>query len=192
MSGRLKLNGVEEGTRKDWPGCWCCFGTAAGARKDWRGSRKECRVESRTFDARSHCEWYISPFPSSYPVLVPGRVWIVDESESSCLMVIVGIEPSSAEDAFAEVATAAAAAAPLFARDWPPLLAAVMEAWREVRSCIMRSFWSCLSAWTVCACWRRLSRRENCLPQWQVNGLSPVCFLERGQKMGKTREGLRA
>jgi hypothetical protein len=25
--------------------------------------------------------------------------------------------------------------------------------------------------------WRRLSRRENCLPQWQANGRSPVCFL---------------
>lgn len=25
MSGRLKLNGVEAGARKDWPGCWeCC------------------------------------------------------------------------------------------------------------------------------------------------------------------------
>ena len=42
-------------------------------------------------------------------------------------------------------------------------LAAAMDAWREVRSRIMRSFCSCLSAWTVCACWWRLSRRENCL-----------------------------
>lgn len=64
-----------------------------------------------------------------------------------------------------------------FARETEPLEAAVMLAWREVSSCIMRSFWSCLSAWTVCACWRRLSRRENCFEQWHVNGRSPVCFL---------------
>ena len=51
------------------------------------------------------------------------------------------------------------------ARDEPTLFAAAMVAWREVRSRIMRSFCSCLSACTVCACWRRLSRRENCLPQ---------------------------
>ena len=63
-------------------------------------------------------------------------------------------------------------------RGWPALLAAAMDAWREVRSRIMRSFCSCLSAWTVCACWRRLSRRENCLEQWQAKGRSPVCFLK--------------
>lgn len=69
------------------------------------------------------------------------------------------------------------AAWPRLLRAGPPLEAAVMDAWREVSSDIMRSFWSCLSAWTVWACWRRLSRRENCFPQWQVKGLSPVCFL---------------
>ena len=36
-----------------------------------------------------------------------------------------------------------------FPRDPPPFAAAVMVAWREVSSCIMRSFCSCLSAWTV-------------------------------------------
>ena len=65
--------------------------------------------------------------------------------------------------------------------------AAVMLAWREVSSCIMRSFCSCLSAWTVWACWRRLSRRENCLPQWQVKGRSPVCFL-RGEGEDEEKE----
>jgi hypothetical protein len=25
---------------------------------------------------------------------------------------------------------------------------------------------------------RKLSRRENCFPQWQANGRSPVCFLQ--------------
>ena len=43
MSGRLNLNGVEEGTRKDWPGCWVEVEVVAewGARKDWMESRKE-------------------------------------------------------------------------------------------------------------------------------------------------------
>jgi len=31
--------------------------------------------------------------------------------------------------------------------------------------------------WTVCACWRRLSRRENRREQWHSKGRSPVCFL---------------
>ena len=77
-----------------------------------------------------------------------------------------------------DAAAAAAACAPRLPRG-APLPAAVMVACSDVSSCIMRSFWSCLSAWTVCACWRRLSRRENCFEQWQVNGRSPVCFLER-------------
>lgn len=34
----------------------------------------------------------------------------------------------------------------------PTLFAAAMVACNEVRSRIMRSFWSCLSACTVCAC----------------------------------------
>ena len=79
----------------------------------------------------------------------------------------------------AEAATAGAGWARLL-REAPPLEAAVMEAWSEVSSCIMRSFCSCLSACTVWACWRRLSRRENCLPQWQLKGRSPVCFLGDG------------
>ena len=58
-----------------------------------------------------------------------------------------------------------------------PFAAAVMLAWREVRSRIIFSFTSCLSAWTVWACWRRLSSLEKCFPQWQLNGRSPVCFL---------------
>lgn len=56
------------------------------------------------------------------------------------------------------------------------MFAAAMVAWRELRSRIIRSFWSCLSACTVWACCRKLSRRENCLPQWQEKGRSPVCF----------------
>lgn len=83
-----------------------------------------------------------------------------------------------------EEAAAAAAAAACWARlplGALPLPAAVMFACNDVSSFIMRSFWSCLSAWTVCACWRRLSRRENCFPQWQVNGRSPVCFLQSDQ-----------
>ena len=43
------MNEVEGGTRKDWPGCWCCWKAAVGgageeaegARKDWEESRKE-------------------------------------------------------------------------------------------------------------------------------------------------------
>jgi hypothetical protein len=46
-----------------------------------------------------------------------------------------------------------------------PFAAAVMVAWREVRSRIILSFTSCLSAWTVWACCRRLSSLEKCLPQ---------------------------
>lgn len=85
---------------------------------------------------------------------------------------------SAADEEAAMTAAALRAAWPrLLLPDWPTLFAAAMEAWREVRSRIMRSFWSCLSAWTVCACWRRLSRRENCFEQWQVKGRSPVCFL---------------
>lgn len=54
---------------------------------------------------------------------------------------------------------------------------AASAVWSDVRSRIIRSLRSVLSEWTVCACWRRLSRRENCFPQWQANGRSPVCFL---------------
>ncbi len=32
--------------------------------------------------------------------------------------------------------------------------------------------------WTVCACCRKLSKRENRLEQWHWNGRSPVCFLK--------------
>jgi len=46
-----------------------------------------------------------------------------------------------------------------------PFAAAVMVAWREVRSRIIFSFTSCLSEWTVWACWRRLSSLEKCFPQ---------------------------
>ena len=66
---------------------------------------------------------------------------------------------------------------PRLPREEVDLWAAAMEVCRAVSSRIIISFWSCLSAWTVCACWRRLSRRENCLPQWQLKGRSPVCFL---------------
>jgi len=31
--------------------------------------------------------------------------------------------------------------------------------------------------WTVCACCRKLSSRENRREQWHWNGRSPVCFL---------------
>ena len=66
-----------------------------------------------------------------------------------------------------------------------------MVACKDESSRIIRSLASCLSAWTVCACWRRLSRRENCFPQWQVKGRSPVCFLwmERRSGTGSGRRG---
>jgi hypothetical protein len=38
-----------------------------------------------------------------------------------------------------------------------------------------------LSAWTAWAYWWRLSRRENCLKQWEVKGRSQVCFLQGGR-----------
>ena len=98
---------------------------------------------------------------------------------SSVLTAMVGMEPLRAALVVGEPPAGLEAVPARFARELPPLEAAVMLAWREVSSCIIRSFWSCLSAWTVWACWRRLSRRENCLEQWQVNGLSPVCFLGR-------------
>lgn len=97
--------------------------------------------------------------------------------KSSCLTVMEGMLPSML---LALAAAAAALAAWAFWLRLPrgaPLPAAVIVACSDVSSCIMRSFWSALSAWTVCACWRRLSRRENCFPQWQVKGRSPVCFL---------------
>lgn len=106
------------------------------------------------------------PVPS-YPVLVPGRGCIGMDCTSAL---------TSPSDCCAEEAAAAAACARL-PRLLPVLLLADMDACSEARSFIMRSFSSCLSACTVCACWRRLSSRENCLPQWQVNGRSPVCFL---------------
>lgn len=49
-----------------------------------------------------------------------------------------------------------------------------------VSSHIKASFCATLSVWTVWACWRRLSRRENCLEQRQVKGRSQVCFLQGG------------
>lgn len=99
---------------------------------------------------------------------------------SSCLTDMEGIEPLREAPLVGEtLEVALTAPCARLLRAGPPLEAAVMDAWREVSSCIMRSFWSCLSAWTVWACWRRLSRRENCLPQWQVKGRSPVCFLRR-------------
>lgn len=64
----------------------------------------------------------------------------------------------------------------LFARFVVPV-AADMEVWRVVSSFIIFSLRSGLSACTVWACWRRLSRRENCLAQWHWKGRSPVCFL---------------
>ena len=46
-----------------------------------------------------------------------------------------------------------------------------------------------IADWATAHTWRRLSRRENCLPQWQANGRSPVCFLNnrgtRWRKNGK-------
>lgn len=101
------------------------------------------------------------------------RAW----EPSSVLTAMVGMEPLRAALAVGEAAEGLEAVPGRFEREPPPLVAAVMLAWREVSSCIMRSFWSCLSAWTVWACWRRLSRRENCFEQWQVKGRSPVCFL---------------
>lgn len=35
ISGRLKLNGVDEGARKDWPGYWALSRRRGGTRKDW-------------------------------------------------------------------------------------------------------------------------------------------------------------
>lgn len=95
---------------------------------------------------------------------------------SSCLMDIAGSVPSRVPEAdeFMEAVVDPWVRLP---RGAPPLPAAVMLACSEVSSDIICSFCSALSAWTVCACCRRLSSRENCLPQWQVNGLSPVCFL---------------
>lgn len=40
---------------------------------------------------------------------------------------------------------------------------------------------------TVCACWRRLSSRENRREQWHWNGRSPVCFLERTGRLARWR-----
>lgn len=52
-----------------------------------------------------------------------------------------------------------------------------MFACSVVDSSITTSFYAALLARTVCACWRSLSRRENCVEQWQVKGRSVVCFL---------------
>ena len=93
-------------------------------------------------------------------------------------------------------AAAAAAAAARLPRCCVALLAAAIDACRLVRSRIMRSFCSALSACTVCACWRKLSSRENCLPQWHENGRSPVCLLQgregqdsQGVLVGQARTG---
>ena len=50
-------------------------------------------------------------------------------------------------------------------RDVRDLDAAAIVACSVLRSRIIFSLSSCLSACTVCACWRKLSSRENCLPQ---------------------------
>lgn len=125
-------------------------------------------------------------FAPSYPVEVPGR-WEMGRTAwetSSCLTAMEGMEPLREAREVGDRPDALLAVWARFAREDEPLEAAVMLAWREVSSCIMRSFCSCLSACTVWACWRRLSRRENCLEQWQVKGRSPVCFLDVGEQGG--------
>ena len=62
----------------------------------------------------------------------------------------------------------------------PRLLACfvvLLAAWRVVSSCIIFSLRSGLSAYTVWACWRRLSRQENSFAQWHWKRRSPVCFV---------------
>ena len=73
-----------------------------------------------------------------------GTAW----EPSSCLTAMDGMDPLREA---AEVGDTPAGLAAPWARlrPLPPLEAAVMLAWREVSSCIMRSFCSCLSAWTV-------------------------------------------
>ena len=113
---------------------------------------------------------------------VPGR-WDMGRTAwepSSVLTAMVGIEALRDALEVGEPPEVLEEVVLRLPRELPPLEAAVMLAWRAVSSCIMRSLRSCLSAWTVWACWRRLSRRENCLPQWQLKGRSPVCFLEDG------------
>jgi len=41
--------------------------------------------------------------------------------------------------------------------------------------------------WTVWACWRRLSSRENRREQWHSKGRSPVCFLAHVRTLIYTR-----
>lgn len=63
-------------------------------------------------------------------------------------------------------------------RDGPTRAAALALWGLSKASCAASSCFEELSfAWTVCLCWRRLSRRENRLEQCKhANGLSPVCF----------------
>lgn len=66
-----------------------------------------------------------------------------------------------------------------FCRSIVALDVRVVCCWRRFE--IVDSLRLAVVGWTVAQCWRRLSTRENALPQWQVNGLRPVCFLrERG------------
>ena len=68
---------------------------------------------------------------------------------SSVLTAMVGMEPLRTALEVGEPAEGPEAVPARFPRELPPFAAAVMLAWREVSSCIMRSFWSCLSACTV-------------------------------------------
>lgn len=53
ISGRLKLNGVEEGARKDWPGYWVL--SRGGTRKDWPADELALVVA----DGWSRKEWVL-------------------------------------------------------------------------------------------------------------------------------------
>lgn len=151
----------EEGARKDWPAGYCpkkCW----EVRKDWLEleSRKEYPFAGRGLELGCHallpgmCCWYVIPLSPSYPVLVPGRGCCdamagIGVGTSSCLTGF-GPSPSVGDDVSVGLALLAEPVIlPRFTRDEPPLVAAVMVAWSEVRSRIILSFRSCLSAWTV-------------------------------------------
>lgn len=142
--------------RKD-PWCW-------EARKDWLASRESRKEWLPPAVAEGEVDAHMSP---SYPVLVPGRRLSPSPNPmSSCFVALPPTWCPAFVVALGVVVAAAAARRPAEVPVRPPpLFAAAIVAWRVVRSRIICSFWSCLSACTVCACCLRLSRRENCFPQ---------------------------